>query len=103
MRPRDVMLKLVFGIVIMATLVVAIIFSTLNYSTVPFHYLFGETRLPLSILLVAAFVGGFLAGLLLDALVLYRQKVRIRRIERQLRAYESEISNLRKLPLKDFA
>jgi uncharacterized membrane protein YciS (DUF1049 family) len=86
----------------MATLVVAIIFSTLNYSFVPFHYLFGETHLPLSVLLVAGFVGGFIAGLLLDAWVMYRQKVRIRRIERQLRAYESELSNLRKLPLKDF-
>jgi uncharacterized membrane protein YciS (DUF1049 family) len=87
----------------MATLVVAIIFSTLNYSFVPFRYLFGETQLPLSVLLVAAFVGGFIAGLLLDLWIMYRQKVRIRRIERQLQAYESEISNLRKLPLKDFA
>ena len=97
------MLKLFYGIVIMATLVVAIIFSTLNYSPVPFHYLLGETKLPLSILLVAAFVCGFLAGLLLDAWIMYRQKARIRRIERQLQTYESEISNLRKLPLKDFA
>lgn len=87
----------------MATLVVAIIFSTLNFSQVPFHYLFGETRLPLSVLLVAAFVGGFIAGLLLDAWVMHRQKARIRRLERQLEACESEISNLRKLPLKDFA
>ncbi len=87
----------------MATLVVAIIFSTLNYSFVPFHYLLGETQLPLSVLLVAAFVGGFLAGLLLDLWIMYRQKARIRKIEHQLKAYESEISNLRKLPLKDFA
>jgi uncharacterized membrane protein YciS (DUF1049 family) len=86
----------------MATLVVAIIFSTLNYSFVPLHYLFGETQLPLSVLLVSAFVGGFLAGLLLDLWIMYRQKARIHKIERQLKAYESEISNLRKLPLKDF-
>lgn len=87
----------------MATLVVAIIFSTLNYSPAPLHYLFGETRLPLSVLLVAALVCGFIAGLLLDAWVVCRQKARIRRLERQLEACESEINNLRKLPLKDFA
>lgn len=87
----------------MATLVVAIIFSTLNYSSVPLNYLFGQTRLPLSVLLVVAFIGGFIAGLLLDAWLMYRQKARIRRLERQLATCESEISNLRKLPLKDFA
>ena len=97
------MLKLLYAIVIMATLVVAIIFSTLNYSSVPFRYLLGETQLPLSVLLVVAFIGGFFAGLLLDAWIMYRQKARIRKIERQLQAYESEISNLRKLPLKDFS
>lgn len=97
------MLKILSLILIMATLVVAIIFSTLNYNFVSLHYLFGETQLPLSVLLVAGFVGGFITGLLLDGWVMYRQKVRIRRIERQLKAYESEISNLRKLPLKDFA
>jgi uncharacterized membrane protein YciS (DUF1049 family) len=97
------MFKLLYGIVIMATLVVAIIFSTLNYNSVPIRYLLGETELPLSVLLVIAFIAGFFAGLLLDAWIMYRQKARIRKIERQLLAYESEISNLRKLPLKDFA
>jgi uncharacterized membrane protein YciS (DUF1049 family) len=97
------MVKLFYGILIMATLVVAIIFSTLNYSAVPFHYLIAETRLPLSVLLVAAFLGGFIAGLLLDAWVVYRQKGRIRKLQHQLAGCESEISNLRKLPLKDFA
>ncbi|HEY3488030.1 MAG TPA: LapA family protein [Gammaproteobacteria bacterium] len=86
----------------MATLVVAIIFSTLNFNSTSFHYLFGQAELPLSVLLVAAFIGGFIAGLLLDAWIMYRQKMRIRKLESQLAAYESELSNLRKLPLKDF-
>src|SRR5687768_14394567 len=96
------MVKAFYLILIMATLVVAIIFSSLNFNPVEIHYLFDRGTVSLSILLAAAFLGGFVLGLVFDAWALYRQRTLIRKLERQLKAYESEVSNLRKLPLKDF-
>jgi uncharacterized membrane protein YciS (DUF1049 family) len=96
------MVKAFTLILIMATLVVAIIFSSLNFNPVEIHYLFDRGSLPLAVLLAVAFILGFVLGLLFDAWMLYRQRVLVGKLERQVKAYESEVSNLRKLPLKDF-
>lgn len=96
------MVKTLTILLIMATLGVAIVFAVLNFDAVPFHFLLGETRASLSILLFGAFLAGLGFGLILDGWVMLQQRNRIRRLERQVRICQSELSNLRKLPLKDF-
>jgi uncharacterized membrane protein YciS (DUF1049 family) len=96
------MLKTVFIISLMATLVVAIIFGVVNFNAVTIDYLLGKSEVPLSILLFATFLLGLLFGISLDSWVLYRQRNRIHKLEKRAKMTEEELSNLRKMPLKDF-
>jgi uncharacterized integral membrane protein len=95
------MKRTVYVVLIMATLVVAIIFTAANYDPVSLNYFTGKISLPLSILVLAVFLCGLLFGLLLDAWVMYRQRARIRSLEKLLDANKQELSNLRNLPLRD--
>ncbi len=95
------MIRIIYAILIVATLVVAIIFASINYTHVSLDYFIGEKELPLSILLIFAFLAGLLFGVLLDAWILYRQRSRIRSLERVAEARKKELANLRNLPLKD--
>lgn len=97
------MLRILFFISIMATLVVAIIFAVTNYGKVPVKYFFGETHAPLAVLLFGAFLLGLLFGLSLDAWLRLRQRTLIRKLEKEKAATEAELNNLRKMPIKDLS
>lgn len=86
----------------MATLVVAIVFGALNFDSVSVNYLLGEAESPLFILLFVAFFFGLLAGVGLDGWLLYRQRIKISRLEKKAQSTEQELNNLRKMPLKGF-
>lgn len=72
-----------------------------NLAPVKFDYLFGtvETHLVLLLLIVFAFAVVF--TLLLCGYGMLGQRHEIRRLRRQLRATETELKNLRTLPLKE--
>lgn len=95
------MLKTFKFVLIVAALVVAIIFAIANSSAVPFNFLFGTGEVQLYILLFVFFLSGLGFGLLLDGWIMLRQRQRIRRLDQQVKTAKSELSNLRKLPLKD--
>jgi uncharacterized integral membrane protein len=87
----------------MATLVVAIIFAVTNYGKVPVKYFFGQSQVPLAVLLFGSFLLGLISGLALDAWLRHRQRMLIRRLEKEKAATEAELSNLRKMPIKDLS
>jgi putative membrane protein len=95
------MIKTVYVLLIMATLVVAIVFAAANYDLVTLDYLFGETELPLSILIIVSFLSGLVIGVLMDAWILYRQRARIHGLQKLVEANQKELDNLRSLPLRD--
>ena len=95
------MIKTIYAIFIMATLVVAIIFAWMNRDVIALNYLLGKTEVGLYIVIYAMFLLGLFLGVLFDAWVLYRQRARIRKLEKTVDAYQKELSNLRKLPLQD--
>ncbi len=95
------MVKIIYVLLIMATLVVAIIFASINYTHVPLDYFLGEGEWPLSILLISAFLAGLLFGVLMDAWVLFRQRNRVKSLEKTVDANQTELDNLRNLPLRD--
>jgi uncharacterized membrane protein YciS (DUF1049 family) len=95
------MKKTIYVVLIMATLVVAIIFATVNYNRITLNYFIGKTDIPLSMLIFSIFLFGLLFGLLLDAWIMYRQRSRIRSLEKSVEAYKLELSNLRNMPLRD--
>ena len=95
------MLKIGFYLTLMATLVVAIIFLTLNYTPVTLKYGLGEIKVSLSVLICVVFFLGVICGLGFEMFVIMRQRIYIRHLEKEKKATETEISNLRNLPMKD--
>lgn len=97
------MLKILSFILVMATLVVAIIFAITNFGKVPVRYFFGQSQVPLAILLFGSFLLGLMSGLAFDAWLRHRQRILIRRLEKEKAATEAELNNLRKMPIKDLS
>ena len=78
-------------------------FALLNAGTTQLDFYFGSVELPLSLALTLALVLGALLGLLSATAVLGRQKRETAQLRRQLAQREKELSELRKLPLRDVA
>lgn len=78
-------------------------FALLNAAPVKLDYYLGETELPLSLALTLAFIVGAIIGLAAAATVLIRDKREAARLRRRLGQTEKELSELRKMPLRDVA
>ena len=97
------MFKIFYYILVTLVLVVAIVFAVDNYQDVPIHWLMLRAEWPLSIILFGAFLLGLVLGIMLDAYKLWRQRGRIRHLEKTLTAAETELRDLRKSPLQDLS
>lgn len=88
-----ILLVIVFGL--------GVIIGFYNAQPVSFNYLVGSIQLPL----IALITGEFVVAVLLTLLVVMGRilglKAETRRLKKQLRNTESELKNLRNLPLKD--
>jgi putative membrane protein len=78
-------------------------FALLNAGLVTLDYYLGTTELPLSLALTLALVVGAILGLAAATAVLIRDKREAARLRRRLGQMEKELSELRKLPLRDTA
>ena len=72
-----------------------------NATPVNFDYLVGSVQLRLVVLLLVVFAVGVILTVVLCGIRLISQGGEIRRLRRQLRATETELKNLRNLPLKN--
>ncbi|HEY0974086.1 MAG TPA: LapA family protein [Solimonas sp.] len=93
------MLRVLLVVLLIAMLVLGASIGYFNAQTVHFNYLFGELELPLIAILVGDFLLGMLVTLLLVAARLLRAQRDMARLRRQLRDAESELRNLRALPV----
>jgi lipopolysaccharide assembly protein A len=95
------MRRLLVLLILTAAFCLGVALSYYNWTPVRFHYLAGETELPLVGLLLAAFVAG---AALIGLLGLGRRwalQLENRRLQKRLQDAEAELKNLRNLPLKD--
>ncbi len=76
-------------------------FSLLNASRVDVDYYFGSVPMPLSLALVAALIVGAVLGVLSALGVVMGKQRELRRLRKRVRDSEKELSELRRLPLKD--
>ena len=76
-------------------------FATLNSESVTINYYFGQSTLPLSLLLVLVFALGCLIGMLVGFWLVIKAKLQNYRIKQRLSLAEKEIENLRAIPLQD--
>lgn len=76
-------------------------FATLNSESVTISYYFGQSTLPLSLLLVLVFALGCLIGMVVGFSLLIKTKLINYRLRQRLHLAEKEIDNLRAIPLQD--
>lgn len=82
-------------------ILIGITFATLNSEIVTINYYLGQREMPLSLLLVAVFVGGCIMGMIVTGLLLIRAKFQNHSLRKQLKLAEKEVENLRAIPLQD--
>ncbi|HZR37771.1 MAG TPA: lipopolysaccharide assembly protein LapA domain-containing protein [Nevskia sp.] len=93
------MLRLLAAVLLLAVFVAGAGLSYFNYDYVSFNYLFGTTQVRLVVLVVLTFVLAALLTLLLCSIRLFSLSGEARRLRRQLRDAETELKNLRNLPI----
>ena len=77
----------------------SIFFTVLNPGTVQIDLYLIKPQLPLSALVVIALFFGLVLGALSNVLTVFGHKVENRKVCRKLEAAETELNNLRKMPL----
>jgi putative membrane protein len=95
------MRKIIFLLVFALIFLISAIFATFNMVPVTVNYYFGELTLPLAALMVMA----MLAGVVLGAVILFLNTLKLRyenrRLQHKLSVSEQELNSLRILPIKD--
>lgn len=81
-------------------MLVGLTFASLNSTIVTFNYYLGVKNIALSLLLVFAFGGGIVLGLLVAIFPWIKVKRDNMRLKSRLKVVEKEVENLRSLPIK---
>ena len=97
----EIIMKLISTVVITSITLIAILFSVLNAEVVNINYYFGTSTYPLSLLIMFALAAGALLGVLASLIVVLKLKSMNAKLKKELRVSEKELSNLRRLPLRD--
>lgn len=95
------MLKTLGLLLLIVIFVIGILIGYYNASPVLFDYLAGTVKIRLVVLLLIDFSVGVLLAILLCSGRLLSQRSQIRRLRRQLKESDTELKNLRSLPLRD--
>ena len=88
-------------IFLLLIIVFGVTFAALNSDSVTLNYYFGESTLPLSLLIVLVFSLGCLIGMLVGFWLILKSKLNNYRVNQRLALAEKEIANLRAIPLQD--
>lgn len=94
-------MRTITTILIIFLVLLGVTFAGLNAEPVNVNYYVGINKLPLSLLLVVAFVCGGLLGLLTNIVFCIKLKSANVLLRRRLKLAEEEVANLRTMPLKD--
>lgn len=94
---RIFLIALIFIIVLVA----GIGFTALNAVPVSLDYFLGTVTTTLPWVLLFTLLAGFAIGLLIAGLAWFGARNEARRLRKQLRVLETEVTNLRHLPIRD--
>ena len=94
-------MKVFTYIIMLLVLVLGVSFAILNATPVPFNYYVGKNELPLSLLLVITLAFGGFLGLAAGLVMHLKMKRENFRLGRKIKLVEKELTNIRKIPLKD--
>jgi len=88
-------------LLLLSTILLGIIFTIQNPGKVSVDYYFGSFEAPLSLIISASLLSGALLGWFIAWTRGLGKQRKYRQAQKKLMAAEAEISNLRKLPIKD--
>ena len=94
-------MKLLTIVLITTAIIGSILFSVLNTDPVYLNYYYGKSAFPLFLLLAVAFIIGSVLGVLSCLSIVIRMKRENARMKKEIKLSTEEISNLRRLPLRD--
>ena len=92
------LLSLIAALLILA---LGLSFTLLNADPVRVDFYLGEAKLPLSLWLAITLALGAILGVLSSLGLLWRQRREVRRMRRQAGTARKELTELRKLPIRD--
>lgn len=96
------MKRLLYGILVLAVLLVGVTFTTKNAQVVELNYYFGiHWVTPLSFMILTILTIGIVLGLLASLAMQARMQRQLLQARRDNRKLEQEINNLRALPIRD--
>ncbi len=95
------MYRILVLIVLFLVLLSGLSFYVQNAQPAMLNYFLGSVEMPVSILVGLALLLGAVLGILASSMALIRLRHELRRLQRQLRLAEKEVSNLRAIPIKD--
>ncbi len=96
-------MRVIRYIFIFILLLLVLSFALLNASPVDINYYVGNSRLPLSLLLVISFGVGCLIGLIITISWYWHARWEGHKVAKKLALAEKELTNLRTMPLKDIS
>ncbi len=97
------MSRLFFLLVALAVFALAYTFAILNMAPVELNYLLGVKSFPFALPLLIALIAGWLLGVLTGLHYYLRARREAGRLKRAVKAAETELNNLRKLPVSNVA
>lgn len=95
------MLPMLRNAFILLAILTGIVFGYFNTGSVVVDYLFGQQEMPLVLALCLALLTGLVLGILLCIPSAIRHRAESTGLKRRLQHAESEVKNLRNLPLHD--
>lgn len=95
------MKRLLSLITLFLLIALALGFTVLNAGPVDLDFYLGRFSVPLALVVVLAVLVGAVLGMLVSMGVVLRQRRQAKRLQRQLDTAETEVRNLRQIPLRD--
>ncbi len=95
------MRRFLWLLLVLVVVAVGLSFAMLNPGDVELDFYFGELMLPVSLWLVIAFSLGALVGMAAAMTIIVRQRWQMARLRKDAEASRTELSELRKLPIRN--
>ena len=95
------MLRIVNLIVVLLLVIIGVVFAALNAGHVQLNYYFSSLDIPLSLIMVLSMIVGAILGILACSKTILKARRESSRLRKSVAVAEKEISNLRKIPIKD--
>jgi len=87
-------MKLINMIFLTITLFIVITFSVLNSNTITVSYLFGTSKIPLSVFTICVLSGGILFGIISVSFSYLRMKLGYKKLQNKYSRLEKELNKL---------